>query len=141
MGSQMLVALCVALLGCGACSRDLPVIEDVASPDKRHRALVYTSKAGGVASDLHTSISIVNGPSEGLGWPPNTFTATHGSEVTPAGAYFGPLLAVRWRGSDTLEIVHDHRVSILRQKTEVGDVRVIYTAVTLPDSARGRPGA
>jgi hypothetical protein len=118
------LVLCGALLT--ACGGPVSVIEEQWAPDRRHKAVVFTTSGGGVASDLHTSVSVLRPDRDEPGWPPNTFTALHQQDDSPAGAYFGPRITVRWLGPSELEISYDPRASTLRRYEEVDGVRVVY---------------
>lgn len=129
----------MALLGCNP---EPLVIDDASSPDGAHHAVIFTTDPIAATSSLHTSVSILHAADGEPEWPPNAFTATHGAERTPTGPYNGPRLSVAWRGTDTLVIVHDSRVAIVRRNELVDGVHVVYRPTVLPDDAaavRGEP--
>lgn len=139
---MLLRILVIALASlCTGCDHPVSVIRDIPAPDGRIKAVIFTSHAGGVASDLHTSVSIIPVTRAEPSWPPNVFTATHGAEDSPAADFFGPTVTVRWIDSRTLEVIHDPRASVLRQYTEVRGVRVIFRTDEQENRpSRGRAG-
>lgn len=117
------LALCslVALSGCS----ERYTIEEVWSPDRRHKAVVY-SAAYGATTSLNTAVSITDIPAGDLPRHANVFAAIHGTQESPEGPYFGPKITVRWITGDHLEIAYDPRAQVKVKNGTVDGVRISY---------------
>jgi len=118
------------------------VIQEVWSPDRLHKAVVYTVH-GGATVALNTCVSIVAAPFGELPRKPNVFWAQHGAPDSPEGPYWAPVITVRWVDASLLEIDHDPRARVNQRVSRIDGIRVRYRAVPqqgLPpaDTSRGR---
>lgn len=101
------------------------VIEEVWSPDRKHRAVMY-AVLGGQTMDLNTNVSILPIPGGDPGIRANVASFTHGPVVSPEGPYGGPVVTARWLTPSTLEIAYDPRAQRFPKSATVDGVRVVY---------------
>lgn len=116
-------ALAIVLLG--GCGPSNSTIQEVWSPNRRQKAVVYTAH-GGATGSLNTNVSVLEAPFGKPGLRPNTFSVIHGDTLAPEGPYFGPAITVRWIDPSTVEIRYDPRAHVMKKASRIGDTRVVY---------------
>lgn len=100
------------------------VIQEVWSPDREHKAVVY-AVLGGATMDLNTGVSILPIPGGKPRIRSNVVTFTHGATVAPEGPYGGPAIEVRWLTPRTLEVAYDPKAQVFKRADVVDGIRVV----------------
>jgi hypothetical protein len=125
--TSLLAVLLVGLSNaCGDVGCDNAVLSDLASPDGRRHAVVF-SRSCGATTDFSTQVSIVSNVRslEGSG---NVFVAETHDEKAPGGPGGGPVVVARWLDARTLEIRYDDRARVFQRSASRDDIDVRYVA-------------
>lgn len=93
-------------------------------------AVVFVRDCGATTS-WSTQVSLVD-KGDSIGQRGNLFIVDDGGNDVERNAAMGPLVSVRWQGSDRLVIKYATGSEMFRKKSEYGDVEIAYRQ--LPDA-------
>ena len=108
-------------------------VADVLSPDRSHKAAVYSSLCGfNIASNTQLSILPAADSAHGRS---NVFGANVSGGETARGPHGGPLVSARWLDDRTLEIAYDTAASVIWREERLDDFIIRYRSLAVPPAA------
>jgi hypothetical protein len=114
--------LTLSLAGCVCSNR---VIEEVASPDDKRKAVIFMRDCG-ATSGANTQVSILSNRFAMLVGGGNVFIADHNHGRASTGRYGGPAVSVSWIDNQHLEIRFDPRARVFLKETAMSKVSIRY---------------
>lgn len=131
-------ALAWPLTGCGDMCGNL-VLQQVAAPDGKHKAVVFTRNCG-ATTDFSAQVSVIDAGAGAPSGAGNVFGCDSNHGAAPSAQAGGPFVAVKWLDARTLRVIYDHRDRVFQAETCVGDVAVVYAPGSLSGPAAGSGG-
>ncbi len=107
----------------GGCGNEL--VNEIRSPGGKSKAVVFQRDCG-ASTGFSTQMSILDAGERLSNRSGNIFVADTDHGKSPAGAWGGPEVEVRWLDDDHLFIRHDSRVRVFRAEQTFGSVQIRY---------------
>lgn len=122
-----LIALAgLSLAGCSDLCGNKVIAEEL-SPDLNFKAVIFERNCGATTA-FSTQVSVLEA-SEKLTGGGNVFVSDGGQASE---GWNGPWVAVKWLGSDSLQIAYDSTGRVFEQDKSVDGVSISYLAVERP---------
>ena len=118
-----LLVLTVFSIGCGLCGDEL--VSTAESPGGRFTAIVSVRNCGATTSYV-TWVSVARGGARRPGSGQLVFTADSGRGAAESWPSGGPVVRVRWRSEDLLEVAYDSKARVGRSEKRAGTVTVTF---------------
>lgn len=100
-------------------------IIEVASPDAKHKAVVFQRDCG-ATTGFSTQVTVLPAGASLQNEPGNVFVADTNHGAAPSGRGGGPEVAVHWLTDAALHIAHHPSARVFKAERYIGDVQIDY---------------